>query len=337
MSLFKILAIDEICQRGSVREVDVALLRRTFSGEAQLGPSAIEALFRINNLARVQDSAWPDFFIETLTDYVVRELEPAGYVTAAHAGWLIARISTAGRVRTKTEHDLLRNIIDKARWVPESLLVYALNEIKVAVTDGTGPLRVGGVLPPGTMTLPEIEQVRQLLFAYGADGPTAIAQSEIDALLDIDAGIGPEGDHIFQAELAAWTDLLRKATANAILSASGYVAPSREEALRERVPLLADTASPGSRTSIAPRPDSVLACYRQLSPEQRAMARLERQRIEIITGEPAIEVDARRLAERLMAMDTTGRASGIAARLRDAGFVLHDAFHPAGREAVNAA
>ena len=337
MSSFKILAIDEICQRGSVREIDVANLRRTFSREAQLGPSAIEALLRINTLARVQDSAWPDFFVETLTDYVVRELEPAGYVTAAHAGWLIARISTAGRVRTKTEHDLMRNIIDKARWVPESLLVYALGEIKVAVCAGTGPLRVGGVLPPGTMTMLEIEQVRQLLFAYGADGPSAITQAEIDALLDIDAGIGPEGDHIFQAELVSWTDLLCKATANAILAASGYVAPSREEALRERVPLLPDIAAPDARNSVKPRQEGVLARYRQLSPEQRAMARLERQRIEIITGEPAAEVDAKLLAERLSAMGTSGRASGVVASLRNAGFALHGAFQPAGRVAVNAA
>lgn len=337
MSSFKILAIDEICQRGSVREVDVTLLRRTFAREAQLGPSAIEALLRINSLARVQDSAWPDFFVETLTDYVVRELEPAGYVTAAHAGWLIARVSTAGRVRTKTEHDLLRNIIDKARWVPESLLVYALNEIKIAVADGTGPLRMGGVLPPGTMTLPEIEQVRQLLFAYGADGPSAITQAEIDALLDIDAGIGPEADHIFQAELEAWSDLLRKAAANAILSASGYVAANREEALRERVPLLAETAATDARIAVRPRPDGVLACYRQLSPEQRAMTRLERQRIEIITGEPAAEVGAERLARRLVAQGASGRASGTAALLRSAGFGLHEAFQPAGRVAATAA
>lgn len=337
MSLLKILAIDEICQRGSVREVDVAMLRRTFSREAQLGPSAIEALFRIKNLARIQDGSWPDFFVETLTDYVVRELEPSGYVTAAHAGWLIARVSTAGHVRTKTEHDLLRNIVDKARWVPESLLVYALNEIKVAVSDGVGPLRMGGVLPPGTLTLHEIEQIRQLLFAYGADGPMSITQAEIDVLLDIDAAIGPEAEHIFRAELEAWTDLVRKATANAILSASGHVASSREEALRERAPMLRTPAEPDNRLALVPRQDGVLACYRQLSSEQRAMARLERQRIEIITGEPAPEVDAVKLADRLLAQPENGRAVGALAMLRNAGFALHPVFQPAGRMAVCAA
>ena len=337
MSTLKIMAIDDICQRGSVRDTDVAMLRRTFARDPHLGPSAIEALFRINNLARIQDRSWPDFFIETLTDYVVRELEPSGYVTASHAGWLIARVSTAGRVRTKTEHDLLRNVIDKARWVPESLLVYSLSQIRDAVANGEGPLRTSGVLPPGTMTLPEIEQVRQLLFAYGADGPTAISQAEIDLLLDIDSAIGPNGEHTFPTELEAWTDLLGKAIANAVLAASGYAAASREEALREKVPLIAEPRAADSRLTLVPRHDGVLACYRQLSAESRAMARLERQRIEIITGEPAAEVEPARLAARLAGHADTGRVGGVLAALRRAGFDLHPAFGPAGRSAVHAA
>lgn len=146
MTTLRMMAIDAICQRGSIRDSDVATLKRAFALETQLAASDIDLLFRAHSLARVRDRSWDDFFIETLTDYVVRELEPAGYVTSAHAGWLIARVSNGGRIRSKVEHDLILNVIDKARWVPESLMIFALAQIRDAVISGEGPLRAGSML-----------------------------------------------------------------------------------------------------------------------------------------------------------------------------------------------
>ena len=322
MSTLNIMVIDEICQRGSVRDSDVATLRRTFSRDPHVGPSAIDALLRINSLARIQHPSWTDFFIATVTDYVVRELEPAGYVTAAHAGWLIARVSSGGRVRTKTEHDLLVNVIDKARWVPESLLVYTLRQIRDAVATGEGPLRIGGVLAPATLTAREIDQIRRILFAYGTEGPSTLTAAEADLLLDIDAALGGNPGNMFNGELTDWTDLLVKCMTSAILGASGYVAASREETLIDRS---LPTAVPGT-----------LAAYRQLSTEQRALARLERQRIEIITGEPVTDVDALHLAARL-ARHPGSRIEGLTSVLSLAGFVLHPAFGHTAKAASNAA
>ena len=50
---------------------------------------------------------------------------------------VIERLSALGRVRSKTEHDLVLNIIEKARWVPESLMVFALGQIRDGVRTGT--------------------------------------------------------------------------------------------------------------------------------------------------------------------------------------------------------
>ncbi len=81
MSTHRLMAIDAICQRGSIRDADVALLRRAFTHEAHITAGDVDALFRAHTLARVQDPSWSDFFIDTMTDYVVRELEPIGYIT----------------------------------------------------------------------------------------------------------------------------------------------------------------------------------------------------------------------------------------------------------------
>ena len=321
MSTHRIMAIDEICQRGSIRDADVERLRLVFAHEPHLSASDADALFRIQNLARVQDSSWSDFFIETMTDYVVRELEPSGYITSAHAGWLMARVSTAGRVRTKIEHDLLLNVIDKARWVPESLLTFALVQIRDAVATGEGPLRADGSIPPGSISLHEIEQIRSLIFAYGTDGPQPITQPEADLLLDIDEALPTEAAPEDMRIRAIWGNLFMKAIANAVLDASGYKCPTREEAVSERLPL-----------AMAKNAGSVLDDYGFNTPEDRALSRLERQRVEIITGEPVVDADPELLAQRIGHHDRMNGKSQRALRtldiLRAAGFNLHPAFEP---------
>lgn len=330
MSTLRLMAIDAICQRGSIRDSDVTTLRRAFALEPQLAASDIEALFRAHNFARVRDPSWSDFFVETLTDYVVRELEPSGYVTAAHAGWLIARVTSAGRIRSKTEHDLILNVIDKARWVPESLMTFALGQIRDAVVTGEGPLRAASGYGAGAITLTEVEQIRSLLFAYGNEGPGTITQAEIDILLDIEAAVSahnaaePAEDPISPIESwprEAWQDLIEKATASAALGASGFSGPTREEALSEARSLFgpgvpaqvtADQLRSG-RVSLLSAPHScLLSSYRPLPMEARALLRLELQRIEIITGEAVAMASAARLATRLA---TAPLRSGAAARV----------------------
>jgi hypothetical protein len=333
------MAIDAICQRGSIRDADVALLRRAFTHEAHITAGDVDALFRAHTLARVQDPAWSDFFVDTMTDYVVRELEPIGYITAAHAGWLIARVSSAGRIRSKTEHDLLVNVIDKARWAPESLIVFALSQIRDAVVTGEGPLRIGSIADEGCITPIELEQVRCLLFAYGADGPSAITQAEADVLIDIDAAITARRDRT-GVDDAAWGDLFDKAITSAVLSASGYAGPSREEALCEALPLTRSAAALGARPAgIDGLADYILSQYARQSGENAALARLEHQRIEIITGEPVTAADPQRLAARAAgaACEDGSGLDRVLAMLEASGCSLHPAFQTPARSGTNAA
>ena len=326
MASLRLMAIDEICQRGSVRDADVGMLRRAFAREPQLSPSDVEALFRIHTMARIQDPNWADFFIETLTDYVVREMEPSGYVTASQAGWLIARISSGGRVRTKIEFDLLLNVIDKARWVPESLMAYALTQVRDAVVLGTGALRSPSAVDARMITSQETEQVRRLLYAYGADRPAAITQCEIDLLLDIDAALVEAALGQHTAEIDAWSQLFCKALADAVLSASGYAGPSREECLREKPVTWRAGRTGEGRPSVIAEARGILVFYRQLSAQANSLAVLERQRVEIITGEPVRQADAGKLAVRVMDPTASLRVCSILRALQDTGAQLHPVF-----------
>src|SRR5262249_14961766 len=184
-----------------------------------------ETLFELNDACPVQDAGWAECFIDMLTDYLVNQAKPEGYLTADNADWLIARIAKEGRVKTKTELGLLVNVLEKARWAPERLVRFALQQVKLAVISGDGPLRSGCALDPGCISASEVALLRRILYAFGGDGSTAITRAEAEVLFEIDAATATSQSH------PSWRDLFVKAIANCVMVASGYAPPTRDGAL----------------------------------------------------------------------------------------------------------
>jgi len=297
MSGFRSLPVEEILTRGSIKEADIARLRRVLYEDGVIAPDEAELLFRLNDGCALKDPSWADLFVEGITDYIVFQERPQGYVTASNAHWLIDRISRDGKVDSKTELELVVNVLDKARWAPISLAKFALDQVKYAVISGAGPLRAGKMLDPGCITEGEVDLLRRILYAFGGDGHVAVTRDEADILFDIDEAVGDSAPN------PAWTDLFVKAVANVIMSASGYGVPTREEALRQEASL----DCPEQKTSVLAfllsmvqsNLDSVKDAYQNQTTEERALARLEHQRIEIITNETINEVEASWLANRI--------------------------------------
>jgi hypothetical protein len=290
------LAVDEIISSGAIKAGDVQRLRGLFFDDATIGFEEADKLFLLNEACPVQDSSWSPFFIEVVADYVVNQAQPEGYVTAENAAWLIARISHQGRVRTRNELDLLLAVIDRARWCPVSLVTFAMEQVHAAVLTGRGPLRPGEAHAAGRIEPIEVELVRRLLYAFGGDGSLAITRAEAEILFDIEDAIGDRPS-------PAWTDLFVKAVANAVMASSGYAVPSREEALRKAVAASRPLDQPNPFAflyeMVTTSLDGVIQAYRAVAPEERAIARLERQRLEIITNDEITEVEASWLADRL--------------------------------------
>ena len=297
MSGLRSLPVDEILARGSIKDVDISRNRRVLYEDGVISSDEAEILFRLNEGCALKDAAWADLFIEGITDYIVFQERPQGYVTASNGHWLIDRVAKNGKIETKIELDLIVNVIDKARWAPVSLAKFALDQIKNAVITGTGPLRTGTNLSQGRISAGEVDLLRRILYAFGGDGHVAVTRDEADILFDIDEAVADSDPN------PAWTDLFVKAVANVIMSASGYAVPSREEALRQEASL----DHPEQKTSILAfllsmvqsNLQSVQDAYQSQTTEERALAHLEHQRIEIITNEAITEVEASWLANRI--------------------------------------
>ena len=92
------LQVEEIIRSGSIRDVDVLRLRSALQGDGIASADEAELLFRLNEACPLQHPAWADFFVETLTDYVVDQSEPEGYLTTDDAKRLVDRVTSGGRV-----------------------------------------------------------------------------------------------------------------------------------------------------------------------------------------------------------------------------------------------
>lgn len=317
MGLLQYVAVNDIRMRGTIRDSDVLKLRRAFNEDATISAPEADALFDLNDACTVKDPAWADFFIEAITDYVVNQAQPEGYIVADNAAWLMQRVAAGGRVESHIKLELLVHVLEKARWSPPGLAQFALDQVKEAVLKGDGPLRASQALEPGTISAAEVELLRRILFAFGGEGNIAITRSEADALIDINKAIAPGKSS------PEFTDLFVKSVANAVLHGIGLAVPSREEVLKAGAwgeaadmrgagSLLADaltggTAGVSARTRVGGFLGRMLSAgvsdiwgtYRLQSNEEQALARLERQRLEIITGEKVEETDAAWLISRL--------------------------------------
>jgi hypothetical protein len=297
MSRLQSLPIEEIVKRGSLEGSDLRALRRVFYEDGVVSAEEADLLFDINDACQTHPADWTSFFVEAITDYLVFQERPQGYLTAANGEWLIERISRDGRVASKTELELLVTVLDKARWAPISLVKFALEQVKAAVIHGDGPLRHGKPLAPGTITEAEVDLLRRMLYAFGGDGHVPVTRAEADILFDIDEAVADQEPN------PVWTDFFVKAVANVIMAASGYSVPSREEALRQEASL----HDPDQRTSVLAALLSMVQsnlaaiqdAYLDQTPEERALARLEHQRIEIITNEEITVAEATWLVSRL--------------------------------------
>lgn len=218
-------ALQRILASGKITAGDVLAIRQAIYPDGVVGVIEAEWLFELNAACPAQDRAWADLFVEALTDQVVWQVEPAGYVTDKDAAWLIARVDKDGAVASATEMELLLNILETARECPAALTTYVLRQVKQAVLTGAGPLRSGRTLAPGVVDAADVEILRRALYAAGGQRSLAVTRDEAEVLFDIsDATAAAAND-------PAWADLFVKALANHIMFASGHAVPSREQAL----------------------------------------------------------------------------------------------------------
>jgi hypothetical protein len=315
MTLLKSVSLDDVAARGAITDADVLRMRRAFYADGRIEPHEAEALIALNAACREQAPAWIDCYVEMLTDHLVNQVVPEGYLTVENADWLIERVTRNGRIATRGDFELVVNVLDKARWSPERLVAFALAQVRDVVLERNRDLTAPTNRP--IVCEADVELLRRIIYAFGGDANIAITRAEADILFEInDATEGAENAD-------AWQPLFVKAIANCVLSASGYVMPSREEALA-REAWLDRRGDLSLGNMLAGMANGLFGGYRKQSKEEQAISRLERQKIEIVTGEGVSPAEAAWLAERIGRNGSLGtNEQALLAMLRDGAPDLH--------------
>ena len=127
-----------------------------------------------------------------------------------------------------------------------------------AVVDAKLRMPHGRALVPGVIGKAEVDLLRRILYAFGGGAGIGISREEAEVLFDLNDRTAEARNH------PEWTELFVRAMANFVMCASGYVPPSREEALRHET-FLDDTATDVAgflRAMASAGAKGILAAYR---------------------------------------------------------------------------
>ena len=215
-----------LTSKNRITTEDVTMLRRDVFADGVVTRGEAEALFALDQTARDKCPQWAPFFVEAVTDYIVHQEKPEGYISDENAAWLIRTISRDGMVDSRTELELLVHVLEEAKSSPGKLSAYALEQVAHAVIDGKGPLMLGGELVPGLIAKAEVDLLRRILHAYGGDGTIAVTKAEAEILFRINDRTASASND------PSWNDLFVKAIANYVMCSAGYEPPTRDVALR---------------------------------------------------------------------------------------------------------
>lgn len=282
----EVMSSETHARQDVVSDEDVSAMRKSFYEDGTITEFEAEKLVEREMTAVGESDAWPQFFIEALTDFTVNQMTPKGYVTEAQAQWLINALSRDGQINSNTELELLVSVLDSAVDVPESLVEFTLIQIGEAVLDGHGALLGDDKLTPGVIGQPEVNLLSRVLYAAGGVNNIGVSRAEAEVLFDLNDATS-ETDNCPE-----WSDLFVKAIANHLMASQGYKAPSREEAIRLQEWL--DAPTDGVLGIFGKMFQSSMAdlkgAYTAMSDEERNAERLAKQ-IRDIEGAEILNAD----------------------------------------------
>jgi hypothetical protein len=194
---------------------DVLAVRRAVWPDGRVSDSEAGFVFDLNRLIGEPTPEWRDFFLDALTDYVVNQKAPRGYVDEANAVWLIAEVDRDGEQAGRLEIELVVKVVERALNCPPRLRSWALAALEAVVLRGNRTVDAG-----------ECALLRRLVFAPGGEGGLVVGDDEAEALWRLkdaclDSDNAPE-----------WKILFVQAVGNHLMAWSDYRPLARDEAAR---------------------------------------------------------------------------------------------------------
>jgi hypothetical protein len=206
----------QLMNSARVTQENVLELRRNVFADGIMTRGEAQMLLDIDRAAKDKCADWAPLLYEAVSDYIVHQERPAGYISQDNAVWLQ---NTLASDSAETVTGLLVHVLEKAKSAPESLSAMGLRAVaKSVLANDAGTAKI---------SQEDVKMLRRVLYAFGSQDNAALSRAEVEVLFDLN-------DQTAEAlNDPEWNELFTKAIASFILCASGYRAPSREDALRQ--------------------------------------------------------------------------------------------------------
>ena len=175
-----------LVEKGRLSAEDVMTLRSESFPDGVRSSDDAALLLAIQYSCPEQSAEWDAFFIEALTDFVVRQTHPQGSLDDTNATWLIKVLSSDGVIHSSTEFEVLMHVLDVATDIPPMLVAFALDQLRHALSNGVGAYRQARSVDRDGITLHDLDFIRYVLRGSLAASGTVLSPVEVAALVRID-------------------------------------------------------------------------------------------------------------------------------------------------------
>ena len=109
----------EILDDGKIDRKEVEILRKNLYADGRIDQKEADFLFELNNAVsgNNKDSSWDQFFVQAISDYLLKDERSPGVIDEDEGRWLVEKIGADGKV-DGVEKQLLNNLKKNAKKMP---------------------------------------------------------------------------------------------------------------------------------------------------------------------------------------------------------------------------
>lgn len=191
---------------------DILLLRKYSFPLGIRSADDVVTLLALNSTCPEKCDGWNDFFIESLTAFIVEHCYPQGSLDEINVEWMKSVLSTNGVIETPLELAVVLHVIDVSPHVPPSLRAFAIDQVRIALAEEVGAFSAERPKSDG-ITAYDLAYLDRILRTAFDRGFLRLADRERAALFAVNAAISGTSSH------GGWSELLAAASQGSLPSA----------------------------------------------------------------------------------------------------------------------
>lgn len=186
---------------------DIVLLRKHSFPEGIRTSDDVVVMLALNNSCPEKCAEWNAFFVEQLAGFIVQYTYPQGSLDEINVAWIMRMFTTDGVVNSALELEAILHIMEISADVPGELRALALNQLRLAITDGIGGYKLSRAIDRKGITRQDVDFTMRIFRSIAEGGIIPVSQAEYEVLQRIDRATIPGANHPHWAGIMAAVEL----------------------------------------------------------------------------------------------------------------------------------